>query len=44
MSKYGYGEDQLFFSKMSKSGEVIKWNQILSMRFYKKKRKFNVVH
>ena len=26
VSKYGYGEDQLFFSKMSKKGEVIKWN------------------
>ncbi len=27
VSKYGYGEDQLFFSKMSKNGEVIKWNK-----------------
>lgn len=26
VSKFGYGEDQLFFSRMSRNGEVIKWN------------------
>ena len=25
VTKYGFGEDQLFFSKLSKSGEQIKW-------------------
>ena len=38
MSKYGYGEDQLFFSKMSKSGEVIKWNQNPVYEVLQKKR------
>jgi len=26
VTKYGFGEDQLFFTKLSKSGEIIKWN------------------
>jgi hypothetical protein len=38
VSKYGYGEDQLFFSKMSKNGEVIKWNQNPVYEISQKKR------
>jgi len=38
VSKYGYGEDQLFFSKMSKNGEIIKWNHNPVYEIYQKKR------
>ena len=38
VSKFGYGEDQLFFSKMSKSGEVIKWNNNPVYEVQQKKR------
>ena len=38
VSKYGYGEDQLFFSKMSKNGEIIKWNNNPVYEISQKKR------
>ncbi len=38
VSKYGYGEDQLFFSKMSKNGEIIRWNQNPVYEISQKKR------
>ena len=38
VSKYGYGEDQLFFSKMSKVGEIIKWNNNPVYEISQKKR------
>lgn len=38
VSRYGYGEDQLFFSKMSKNGEIIKWNQNPVYEISQKKR------
>ena len=38
VSKYGYGEDQLFFSKMSKKGEIIRWNHNPVYEISQKKR------
>ena len=38
VSKYGYGEDQLFFSKMTKNGEIIKWNNNPVYEISQKKR------
>ena len=36
--KYGFGEDQLFFSKLSKIGETIKWNNNPVFEIVQKKR------
>lgn len=38
VSKYGYGEDQLFFSQMSQKGEVIRWNYNPVYEISQKKR------
>ena len=37
--KYGYGEDQLFFSKLSKNGEKIKWHNNKVYEIVGKERK-----
>ena len=38
VTKYGFGEDQLFFSKQSKVGEIIKWNNNPVFEIVQKKR------
>lgn len=38
VAKYGYGEDQLFFSKLSKLGEEIKWNNNPVFEVFQKSR------
>jgi len=38
VSRYGFGEDQLFFSKLSNYGEVIKWNNNPVFEVSQKKR------
>lgn len=38
VSKYGFGEDQLYFSKLSKLGKVIKWNNNPVFEVIQKKR------
>ena len=45
VTKFGFGEDQLFFSKISRKGFVIKWNKFACVFEIKKKkkRKFSLV-
>ena len=38
VAKYGFGEDQLFFSKLSKFGEKIKWNNNAVFEIVQKNR------
>ncbi len=38
VTKYGFGEDQLYFTKLSKLGEIIKWNNNPVFEIIQKKR------